>query len=147
MNDFLRKIASLSALPDYVILCAIDVGGLCPNVTHEEGLITIRKALDTRKDKQISTDSNSRVCSKNNIFEHAYSFFKQLRETAIGTKMAPPYIFMGFLKEEILSNNLLRPLLWWRYINDFFIWEHGEEELQKFLALNCYHPTVKFTLE
>ena len=57
MNDFLRKIASLSALPDYVILCAIDVGGLCPNVTHEEGLITIRKALDTRKDKQISTDS------------------------------------------------------------------------------------------
>ena len=27
-------------------------------------------------------------------------------------------------------------------------WEHGEEELQKFLeALNCYHSTIKFTAE
>ena len=28
------------------------------------------------------------------------------------------------------------------------VWEHGEEELQKFLeALNCFHPTMKFTAE
>ena len=28
------------------------------------------------------------------------------------------------------------------------MWEHGEEELQKFLeALNCHHPTIKFTAE
>ena len=27
-------------------------------------------------------------------------------------------------------------------------WEHGEEELKKFLeTLNCYHPTIKFTAE
>ena len=30
--------------------------GLYPNIPHEEGLIVIRKALDTRKDKTISTD-------------------------------------------------------------------------------------------
>ena len=30
----------------------------------------------------------------------------------------------------------------------FMMWEHGEEELQKFLeALDCYHPTIKFTAE
>ena len=30
----------------------------------------------------------------------------------------------------------------------FMMWEHGEEELQKFLeALNCYYPTIKFTAE
>ena len=28
------------------------------------------------------------------------------------------------------------------------MWEHGEEELKKFLeALNWYHPTIKFTAE
>ena len=25
------------------------------------------------------------------------------------------------------------------------IWEHGEEEPRKFIALNCYHLTLKFT--
>ena len=40
-------------------------------------------------------------------------------------------------------------MIWWRYINDiFFIREHGEESLQKFLnKLNSFHPTKKFTAE
>ena len=30
----------------------------------------------------------------------------------------------------------------------FFIWEHGEESLEKFLnKLNSFHPTIKFTAE
>ena len=153
-NDFLKKIANLPPLPDDLILCTIDVVGLYPNIPHEEGLIAIRKALDTRKDKTISTDSLIELAEcvlKNNIFEHDKSVFKQLRGTAIGTKMAPPYaiIFMDSLEEDILSNSLLKPLVWWRYIDDIFImWEHGEEELKKFLeTLNCYHPTTKFTAE
>ena len=77
--------------------------------------------------------------------------FKQLRGTAIGTKIVPPYviIFMDSLEEDMLNNSLLKPLVWWRYIDDIFMmWEHGEEELQKFLeTLNCYHPTIKFTAE
>ena len=59
-NDFLKKIANLPPLPDDFILCTIDqieVVGLYPNIPHEEGLIAIRKALDTRKDKTVSTDS------------------------------------------------------------------------------------------
>ena len=98
---------------------------------HEEGLIAIRKALNTRKDKTISIDS--------------------LIGTKIGTKMAPTYdiIFMDSLEEDILSNSLLKVLVWWHYIDDIFMmWEHGEEELQKFLETpNCYHPTIKFTAE
>ena len=145
-NDFLKKIANLPPLPDDLILCTIDVVGLYPNMPHE-GLITIRKALDTRKDKTISTDSLIELAEcvlKNNIFEHNKSVFKQLREAAIGTKMAPPYaiIFMDSLAEDMLSNILLKPLVWWRYIDDItMMWEHGEEQLKIF---NCYHPTIKF---
>ena len=39
--------------------------------------------------------------------------------------------------------------MWWRYIDDiFFLWEHGEEKLKKFIEhLNEKHPTIKFTAE
>ena len=39
--------------------------------------------------------------------------------------------------------------LWKRFIDDvFFVWTHGEEKLAMFcLALNNYHPTIKFTFE
>ena len=56
---------------------------------------------------------------------------------------------MDSLEEDMLSNSILKPLVWWRYIDDIFMmWEHGEEELKKFLeTLNCYHPTITFTAE
>ena len=55
-----------------------------------------------------------------NIFEQDKSAFKQLRETAIGTKMVPSYAIMLIksLKEDILSKTLSKSLVWWRYIDD-----------------------------
>ena len=110
------------------------------------------KALDARGDKTVSTDSLIELAEcilKNNIFEHNTSFYKQLRGTAIGTKMAPPYaiIFMGDLEEKLLKDCDKKPLAWWRYIDDIFmLWQHDEKELEMFLEfLNCYHPTIKFT--
>ena len=52
---------------------------------------------------------------ENNIFEHNTFFYKQLRGTAIGTKMAPPYaiIFMGDLEEKLLKDCDKKPLTWW----------------------------------
>ena len=93
-----------------------EVEGLYPNIPHEEGLISIRKALDTGRDKTI-------FILKNNIFEHDKSVLKQLRGTAIGTKITPPYaiIFMDSLEEHMLSNSLLKPLVQWRYIDDIFM--------------------------
>ena len=144
--------ASLPPLPDDVILCTIDVVGLYPNIPHDEGLIAMRKALDLRKDKRISTESLIELAEcvlKNNIFEHNLSFYKQLRGTAIGTKMAPPYaiIFLGDLEERFFSDCDISSLVWWRYIDDIFmLWQHGEKALKKFLEiLNSYHPTIKFT--
>ena len=32
-------------MPDNLIICAIDVVGIYPNIPHEEGLLAIRKAL------------------------------------------------------------------------------------------------------
>ena len=73
--------------------------GLYPNIPHDEGLIVLRKSLESREDKTISTDSLMDLADcvlKNNIFEHNLSFFKQLRRTAIGTKWAPPYTMVAW---------------------------------------------------
>ena len=153
-NDFLKKLSNLPVLPDNVILCTIDVVGLYPNIPHEEGLAAIKEALDKREDKSISTESILQLAEcvlKNNVFEHNEMFYKQLRGTAIGTKMAPPYavVFMGKLEEDFIKGQRLKPMVWWRYIDDIFmLWEHGEKELKAFLeALNSCHPTIKFTAE
>ena len=63
-NDFFKNIANLPPLPDDLILCTIDAVGLYPNIPHEKGLIAIRKALDTKKDKTISTDSLTELPKK-----------------------------------------------------------------------------------
>ena len=151
-NDFLRKIANLPPLPEDLIFCTIDVVGLYPNIPHDEGLKAVRNALDSREDKTISTESLLELAEcvlKNNIFEHNTKFFKQVRGTAIGIKMAPPYaiIYLDELERGFLENYHLQPLVWWRYIDDIFmLWQHGEKELKKFLdILNCYHPSIKFT--
>ena len=66
----------------------------------------MQKELDAQDDKTVLTDSliELRECDlKNSIFEHNTSFCKQLRGTAIGTKMTPLYaiIIMGYLKEKL----------------------------------------------
>ena len=54
-NHFLRKIKSLGQLPEGAILCTVDIVGLYPNIPHEEGLVSLRKFLDTRMEKKVTT--------------------------------------------------------------------------------------------
>ena len=52
--------------------------------------------------------------------------------TGAGTMFVPLYSIlpMAQLKDEILSEKGLKSYLWRRYIyENFFLWEHGQEEL------------------
>ena len=63
---------SLPPLPDDIILCTIDVAGLCLNIPDDERLIAMSKDLDLRKDKNNSTESLiewAECVLKSNIFE------------------------------------------------------------------------------
>ena len=90
-------------------------------------------------------------CKNNNVFEFNDKVYRQLRGTAIGTKMAPPYciLFLAELEEAFLETCEFKPEVWFRYIDDIFIiWTHGEEKLKSFLEnLNNFHETIKFTSE
>ena len=128
--------------------------GLYPNNPHNGGLAALRKAIDTRENKTISTDTLLELTGcvlQNNIFEHSGNIFKQKQDTAIGTKMGSPFavLFLADLEEQFLASSPLKPFVWWRYIdNIFMIWQYGEENLKNFLEnLNSCHPTIKFTAD
>ena len=95
----------------------MDVVGLYPNIPHDEGLSALRKRLNERDKKDVSTDTLVELAElvlKNNISNFNERALKQKRGTAIGTKFAPPYgiLFKAELEEEILEIVDNKPNLW-----------------------------------
>ena len=73
----------------------------------------------------------------------------QLHGTAMSTEMVPKYanIFMHVLEEQLLTNAPLKPIAFFRFIDDIMlVWSHGIKALNEFIeaAYNLY-PTIKFT--
>ena len=56
---------------------------------------------------------------------------------------------MDEVEQKLLERQSEKPLIWLRYIDDiFFIWTHGEQELERFLKdLNNFTPNLSFTHE
>ena len=156
-NDFLRKLKNIDTVPEGAILCTVDVVGLYPHIPHDEGIEAVKEALLTwdsnvengRKLGDLKNDlvEFTEIVLKNNNFEFDERHFVQKLGTAIGTRMAPSYanIFMDKLERQLISNALIKPHTWWRYIDDIFIiWTEGEESLKDFINyLNGAHRTIK----
>ena len=61
----------MEKLPERSVLCTMDVVGLYPNIPHREGLASLKKFLEIRENKQISSDTLAELAEivlKNNIF-------------------------------------------------------------------------------
>ena len=88
---------------------------------------------------------------QNKFFEFNNDVLQQISGTAIGTKFAPPYacIFMDQIETKFLRTQSHQPMIWFRYIKDiFFIWIHGEEKLEKFMAdFNAFNTNIQSTYE
>ena len=71
-GDFIRKIKNLIDIPEGAILVTADVVGLYPIIPHQAGLETLKKALDERENKFISTNDLVNMAEfvlKNNYFQ------------------------------------------------------------------------------
>ena len=152
-NDFLRRVQTINethTLPPDTILATWDVKSLYTSIPTEGGVAACRKKLESSGKSSVLVNVIVKFINlilRYNIFRFANGFFLQKVGTAMGTRMAPNYanLFMGDLEEEILDSYPLKPLVWYRYIDDiFFIWTHGREELDKFLqhANNNRHGMV-----
>ena len=60
---------------------------------------------------------------KNNYLEFNCEVKQQIQRTAIGTKFEPPYacIFVDEVETIFLETQEMKPLVWFRYIDVFFI--------------------------
>ena len=69
----------------------------------------------------------------------------------MGTKLAPALatIYIGQLEKTFLAGRALKPVLWFRYIDDIFgVWSHSLSEFHTFLIdLNGVQDRIKFTAE
>ena len=129
----MEKRKTLGCIPDNAILVTADVVGLYPSIPHQAGLIALKEALDKSLSKKIPTDDLIRMAEF--VLSNSDAF-QQISGTAIGTKFAPPYdcIYMDQVEQKFLAMQINQPLIWLRYIDDiFFIWTHGEKELEKFV--------------
>ena len=122
--------------------------------THKADLRALREALGKQDKNSIPTEDLVKMAEfvlKNNFFEFNSKIKQKVSHTAIGTKFAPPYacLFMDKFEIGFLETQQLQPLVWFRDIDDiFFIWTHGEEEINIFLKrLNEFDPCIKFTYE
>ena len=155
-SQLINELRQLSVEPN-TILVTIDVKSLYTCIPHLEGIQACIEALQKAKESNPSQPDTAvlgcllEIVLKNNVFEFDGTFYKQLQGTAMGTKLAPAYanIFMGNLEHNILSHAPKKPSFYKRYIDDILIlWPHSQEDLNNFLlAMNDFHPSIKFTSE
>ena len=151
-THFLQKIKSLGDIPPNSLLVTADVSSLYTTIPHREGILAAKEILNNRQENSPATWILLRfmhfILTKN-CFKFGNKYFMQTMGTSMGTIMAPEYaiIFMDKLEREFLNTQVLKPLVWWRYIDDiFFIWPHTRKDLDSFIsALNQFHPSIKFT--
>ncbi|XP_063415986.1 uncharacterized protein LOC134697633 [Mytilus trossulus] len=153
-TDYLKKMNSLSPLPNNTILVSMDVCSLYTNIPKDEGIAACEKVWNTRKDKHPQTDCLVQLLKlvlENNNFIFNDKHFLQIDGTSMGTKMAPSFanIFMGDLEERILLSVPYKSLSWLRFIDDIDMkWNDTAEHLQDFLDhCNQFHHSIKFTSE
>ena len=71
-GDFIRKIKNLADIPEGVILVTADAVSLYPSIPHQAGLEALKRALDERENKFISTDDIVKMAEfvlKNSYFQ------------------------------------------------------------------------------
>ena len=94
-NDFLSKLRETRISPES-LLVTLDVTSLYTNMPHDEGLDACREALDTREVLDPPTDNIINLIDlvlKRNHFSFEITHYLQKHGTAMGTRMAPSYLW------------------------------------------------------
>ena len=150
-GDFIKKTKKIGTIPKVSNLITADVVVLYSCIPLEAGLKALGKTLNNRANKKVSTEYMAKFVLNNNYFEFNGKVKQQTLGTAIETKFAPHYacIFIDKVETSFLETQEMKPLVWFRYIDDaFFIWTHGQDKphslYEEFIRDNYY---LKFTYE
>lgn len=148
-TDFLQKIRNIE-IPENAILFSLDVDSLYTNIDTKQGLSAIRNAFNKNPDLN-RPDTDILKLLESSLTKNDFVFngltYLQVSGTAMGVKFAPAYanIYVAELEEEALKKCDKKPLVFFRYLDDYFgIWTHSEDDFQTFFnILNTQAPSIK----
>lgn len=156
--NLLEDIKNHGPLEDEAILCTADVSSLYTNIPTEEGIQIVMERINQYKTSLPSFSPPVHVIRnmlhlvlENNYFQFGAQFYLQIRGTAMGTRVAPPFanLFMTEYEQRIINLYQVNIKIWKRYLDDiFFIFVGKHTQLQGLQRLaNEIHPTIKLTFE
>lgn len=151
--DFVSKIRN-QIVPNDCFLVTGDVSALYTNMLHDRTLSCIENIFEKypdplRPDKHLL--ELLKVTLKNNDFQFYGKNYLQTCGTPMGKVYAPALanIYMLEFDEKAMNGFKIKPLLFFRYLDDiFFIWTGSIEELKDYENyLNSLIPGINVTLE
>lgn len=151
--DFLGKIRG-QLINNNCLLVTADVESLYTNMNINRTITCIKtifrkKPAPGRPDKHIIDLLD--LTLKNNDFEFNGDYYLQTCGTAMGKKYAPSLanIYLLDFDNQAMNNFRVKPLLYFRYLDDiFFVWPGTEQELTDFETfLNNITIGIKIKLE
>lgn len=137
-------------IPEDAILFTIDIDSLYTNIDIKEGMQAIKNIFQRNPNKHRPDKELLQLLEINlmrNDFVFNQDIFLQIKGTAMGKKFAPAYanIFMAEWEESALKACTLRPLHYYRFLDDIWgIWQHSREEFDTFLnTLHNHRESIK----
>ncbi len=154
-TDFLWKMHNLPPLPEGAFIVILDVEALYPSIPLQDGLEAVEIQLDKHRTQPGAKPSNDsiitlleQVLTKNCLVFNG-RHYRQVRGTAMGTKVAPAFanIYMNHFEEQHVYTYHIQPLVWLRFIDDIFsIWTCTREEIETFVDyISHREDTINFT--
>ena len=138
-----------------VLIAALNVESLYPNIDLEEGAISCKYYLNQRNNQRIATEVLKHLILlilRMNTTMFCGGYFHQIKGTAIGTPMAGncANCFTGYFETNLLQGYKKKitkePTLWLRFIDDaFIVWTGSEAECNHFISFAMTMLAVKVT--
>ena len=153
-QDFINKIKAAGTLTEDTLLVTMDVSSLYTSIPNNMGIESVLEHINGDPAAPIPAgymEKLMKLILNKNHFEFNGNLYLQIGGTAMGTRFAPSFanLFMGKFEHDLLRLYDKHIKLWLRFIDDIFLlFEYGEDELNKFVALaNGLVPSIKFTHE
>ena len=135
-------------------MSSLDVSSLFTNVRLDETIQICLDKLYSLPDPPILLGSVLpkllEFATEKSHFIFDGQYYDQTDSVAMGLPLGPVLanIFMCHFEEKWVMNGRVRPILWYRYVDDTFtIFDSKDTAIEFLRYLNRKHSTIKFTIE
>ena len=152
-TELIRKLSAFH-ITENISLVTMNIVSLYPSIPQKECLTIIYEEMCLHRELLVFSPNLMIQLLEfnmlNNYFEFGSFNFLQTKGIAMGAAFAPTVanIFMSSLLKRFMENQINKPLLIVRYIDDIFLIWPSNHNLTKFVSdINKFHQNIRFTIE